>query len=157
MTEANVTELWTFDPKSGENAVVIQDASAHRQTAIVDGPRLSETYREGGVRKTRPLELGVTVCIEPIPAELSDEEEYLLRMDRGRGMEYYNALAQKIGGVPDWIQGDQMPQGWRLLLQMGEYPWVDGESIQTNWSFGSGSCYVLISPDCREGILLWQC
>jgi hypothetical protein len=157
VTEINVAQLWTFDPKSGENAVVIQDASARRQPAIVDGPCLMETYLECRIRMTRPLELAVTVCIEPIPAELSDDEHYLLQMDRRRGMEYYNALGQKVGGVPDWIQGDEMPEGWRLLLQMSEHPWVDGEALQTNLNFGRGSCYVLISPDCSEGFLLWQC
>jgi hypothetical protein len=155
--ETNCGQLETWDARSGENAVVIQDASAGRQPAIIDGPRLRETYWEDGVTMTRPLELAVTVCIEPIPGELSDDERYLLQMDRRRGIEYYNALGQKVGGVPDWIQGDEMPEGWRLLLQMNDCPWVDGESIQTNWNFGMGSCYVLISPDCSEGILLCQC
>ena len=158
MTEWTETKagLVTWDPKKW-GAVIIQDVSAGRQPTIVDGPRLRETYWEGSNQMTRPLELAATVCIEPIPAELSDDERYLLLMDRRRKIEYYNALGQKVGGVPNWIQGDEMPEGWRLLLQMNQYPWVDGESIDTNWNFGTGSCYALISPDCSEGILLWQC
>lgn len=161
--ETNVGQLATADPNGGENAVVIQDLYPSRQAAIIDGPRLMETYWEGTVRMKRPLELSATVCIEPVPAglsdeaELSDEERYRLRMDRPYAIEYYNALGQRVGGVANWIQGDEMPEGWRLLLQMHDYPWVDGESLQTSWNFGTGSCYVLISPDCSAGILLWQC
>ena len=156
-TETTAGQLATWDPNSGENAIVIQELSAGRRLAIVDGPRLKETYWKGAVRMERPLELAATVCIEPVPAELSDEERYHLMMDRRVEIEYYNALGQKIGGTPDWIQGDEAPEGWRLLLQMHDYPWVDGESLQTSWNFGTGSCYAFISPDCLEGILIWQC
>jgi hypothetical protein len=34
---------------------------------------------------------------------------------------------------------------------------MGGESLQTNWNFGAGSCYVFISPDCAQGAMLWQC
>lgn len=148
-------QLETWNPKSGENAVIIQTKPAGGSLTIADGPRLMEAYWEGRVRMTRPLELASTVCIEPVPEELSEDER--LRMDRRRQIEYYNALGQKVGGLPDWIQGDETPVGWRLLLQMHDYPWVGGTSIDTNWNFGTGSCYVFISPDYCQGILLWQC
>jgi hypothetical protein len=145
----------TWDPRSGENAVVIQQSSPGRIAAVTDGMRLMEVYWENGVAIRRPLELMATVDIEPAPPEVPYEE--LSQWDPERQVEYYAARNQKVGGTPDWIQADETPAGWRLLLQLPDFPNVGGESIQTNWNFGTGSCYAMISPDCSEGIVLWQC
>jgi hypothetical protein len=68
-----------------------------------------------------------------------------------------HALNQKVGGEAYWIQGDETPKGWRLLLQLGEYPVMDGASVDPTWNFGTGSAYVFISPDCWKGVFLAQC
>src|SRR5262249_48330321 len=147
-------QLQTWDPNSGENAVVIQKVRRQPTLRIGDGPRLMETYWENRVPKSRPLELSAEILIEPM-RDVSDEEAG--QWDERRRIEYFNEQGQVIGGAPEWIQADEAPEGWRLLLQMHDYPWVNGESVQTNWNFGTGRCYVLISPDCSEGIFLWQC
>jgi Domain of unknown function (DUF1963) len=157
ITENPAVETW--DPKSGENAVIIQSISTTRHPTIIEGPSLREFYWVGSVRKTRAVELSAVVKIEPVPPEIPYEEVSL--WDRPRQVEHYNALEplqQRIGGgSPDWIQGDEAPEGWRLLLQMRDYPRVNGKVLEVSWNFGTGSCYVLISPDCSRGILLWQC
>jgi hypothetical protein len=145
----------TWDPRSGENAVVIQQTSPGRKATTTEGTRLMETYWANGVALTRPLELIATVSIEPDLPDVPYEE--LSQWDPERQLEYYAARGQRIGGTPDWIQSDESPAGWRLLLQLPDYPKVGRESIQTNWNFGTGSCYAMISPDCSEGIVLWQC
>lgn len=156
ITENPAVETW--DPQSGENAVIIQSASTTRQPTIIEGPSLRETYSEGSVRMTRALELSANVRIEPIPPEIPFEE--VSQWDWPRQIGYYAALEptqQKIGGRPDWIQSDEAPEGWRLLLQISNFPWVNGNALDVSWNFGTGKCYVLISPDCSRGILLWQC
>jgi hypothetical protein len=152
--EETVGRLETWSPNSGENAVIIQKVGACPALTIGDGPRLMETYWKNRVRKSRPLELSAEVVIEPAPDISYDDT---LQWDESRRIEYFNEQGQVIGGEPDWLQADEGPAGWRLLLQMPSCPWVDGASLDTNWNFGTGNCYVLVSPDCSEGILLWQC
>lgn len=153
-TEENAGQIETWDPRAGENAVIIQTPAADRAPVIIDGPHLTESYWVGFDRKDAPLELATTVSIEPIPDESIRDE---IRLDRDRAIVYFNEQGQKIGGIPDWIQTDEMPEGWRLLLQLGHNPWVESQAIDTNWNFGTGTCYVVVSPDYSEGILLWQC
>lgn len=148
----------SWDPNSGENAVIIQKMEDKegrtRPTIGATGPRLEETYWERGVAKSRPLELSAEVVVEPMRRVLESE---IAQWDEQRRIEYFAERGQAIGGEPHWIQADECPEGWRLLLQMSDYPWVDGEALETNWNFGTGSCYVLVSPDFSKGILLWQC
>ncbi|MFN7922546.1 MAG: DUF1963 domain-containing protein [Bryobacteraceae bacterium] len=149
-------DLETWDPESGENAVIIQVMQPGHSVTIVKGPTLNEMYWEEGddVGRERPLELAAEVVIEPQP-DLTDEE--IDQLDEEAQKEYFSWLGQSIGGKPDWIQNDEVPDGWPLLLQIGEWPRVAGKSIVPTWNFGTGNCYVLISPDCSKGILLWQC
>lgn len=154
-TQETVGLLETWSPDSGENAVIIQAPSVGRPPTIIPGRTLKETYWEAGTRMTRPLELAATVSIEPVPADVPADE--VLEWDSAQRIEYENGRGQQVGGIPDWIQHDEGPEGWQLLLQISDYVFVAGETIQTNWNFGTGSCYVMISPDYEEGILLWQC
>ncbi|WP_321477596.1 DUF1963 domain-containing protein [uncultured Paludibaculum sp.] len=155
MTGGEPRDLATWDPDSGENAVVIQNSSPGRAPTIIEGPRLVEAYWVEGVARWKPLELAATVCIEEDRPEIPCEEVSEWPCDRRS--EYYGSRSQRVSGTPDWIQDDAMPAGWQLLLQVPDYPRVDGDVIQTNWNFGTGVCYAMISPDCTEGIIRWQC
>jgi hypothetical protein len=156
MTGGNAGKLGTWSPNSSESAVIIQQISPHRKTTIIEGPRLMESFWEGTVRMERPLELMATVNIEEaIPEDDADE----IFFGRGEDLwkDYLTGINQKIGGEPNWIQGDETPDGWRLLLQLPESPKVNGRSVETNLNFGTGSAYVFVSPDYSQGVLLWQC
>lgn len=155
MTGGEPRDLETWDPHSGENAVILQRSSPGRNPIITEGPCLHETFWEEGIAMQRPIELAATLSIgEELPEIEYDE---YLQLPSERQAEYDQQMGLKMGGTPEWIQGDEIPEGWRLLVQIPDYPELEGKCIQTDWNFGTGVCYVLISPGYTEGLLLWQC
>jgi len=156
ITRENDGSIETWAPDAGESAVVIQQASSERKFALSEGPRLAETYWEGGTRRERPLELAASFDYQD-ESENPSYDEVVRFWERDRQIEHVLRWAQKVGGTPEWIQADEAPEGWGLLAQFGDGFWLDGRCIETNLNFGAGRCYVLISPDCAQGKLIWQC
>lgn len=117
----------TWEPDSGENAVIIQTISDNIQhntaSDLLAGPTLEAEYK---------------VECEFAQESLEGEEEY----------------GNKIGGEPDFIQGEEYPDGggWQLLLQL------DSTEVPFEVNFGdAGIGYAFINKDCTEGKFLWQC
>jgi len=67
--------------------------------------------------------------------DVSDEEAW--QWDERRRIEYFNEQGQVIGGEADWIQAEEGPEGWRLLLQMHDYPWVNGAVSSNKLEFSA--------------------
>lgn len=133
----------TWDPGSGENAVVIQSAIKDPPPILrpPEGPLTKQYVWDKGARKPRLAPWEAVV-------ETHDEEE----PDDEESLDY----ASKIGGRPCWLQADETPgEGWRLLLQMHE-PSALGCS-DTTMNFGTGILYVFLSPDRLRAKMLWQC
>jgi|SRR5581483_6011438 len=142
--EDNVDGTW--DPDSGENAVIIQPNGTNvTTTAIATGPTL---YR---MEEKQDSEL-----LQPIPCEFSVEVSPGDDPERGFEDDLDGVALEetKIGGTPIFLQEEEYPdgEGWQLLLQL------DSASAPFYVNFGdSGVGYVFISKDGRSGKFLWQC
>jgi len=103
-------------PDGGENALIIQpwSSSASMRTEEIDeGPSLVDPAGD-------PFEALPIYETGEDPAFLSHSDFSLLSDDRKRV--YFTELdGNKIGGVPNFIQGDGWPESgyvWRLVLQL---------------------------------------
>jgi hypothetical protein len=150
--------LETWDPESGENAVVIQsgprDPKARPSPA---GPSLFRMVDDpsGARRVAIPCEYAVELFAGEDP-EYADEGER-----RGWAAEANRAYAEavrgtKLGGTPDWLQWPEYPRGgpWRLLLRI-DLPGSARTPFQLN--FGTaGIGFAFLSEDGATGKFLWQ-
>lgn len=148
----------TWEPFSGENAVVIQPGGNTDVPceAIQTGPTLQNYVKVPGHEKLQPqdVEFGLEF------AEGNDAE-FVSESDRIKGSEeesekYRSSLeGNKIGGTPGFLQGDEFPDNkrdWRLLLQL------DSCDQPFFVNFGdAGISYTFITEDGTEGRFLWQC
>lgn len=117
----------TWEPDSGENAVIIQSFSNTSQHNTVKDSLVGPT-----------LEAEYEVKCSFVQENPEGSEEY----------------GNKIGGEPDFIQGEEYPdgEGWQLLLQL------DSTETPFEINFGdAGIGYAFINKDCTEGKFLWQC
>jgi hypothetical protein len=148
----------TWDPHSGENAVVIQQARPNRQPVISTGPRLQETIFRHGRPGHEDIELEGTLEFRDTPEKLDLPTVRLSERERVALGLRHAVQRQQIGGTPDWIQhGAGVPPGFRLLLQLDNYPIADGRMLVPNYNFGTGTGYVMINPSATRGVLLWEC
>ena len=162
-----VDAVWsegTWDPYSGESAVVIQPgdtppvATVHRRA----GPTLHRVYNERGGPEPAPperCEFGVVSVPGSDPAAVDDET--LRRWEADPWLEYQEKTAGalgtprgiKVGGEPhffrDWPEAFP-PDRWRLLLQLdGDLPFF--LNLGTD-----GIGYVLVRKDLRTGVYFWE-
>ena len=133
----------TWEPEGGANAVIIQPSDALLPVAVKgrpDGPGLFEfkPVPQGNVRQKQDCELAVVLHGEAdLELEEGDEE-----------------VRNKIGGVPNWLQGDETPTDgeWILLLQL------NSARVPFEVDFGdAGVGYAFLSSDGKRGKFLWQC
>ncbi|WP_190076221.1 hypothetical protein [Streptomyces morookaense] len=123
----NMEGAYTWQPDGGQDALILMPDGRvppwGRQAPVVNGPLLRGAD-------------GRAVCHE-------------VRLTPGTVGEDY---IQHIGRQPNWLQGDETPEGWTFLLQLDSMQLCD---VVVN--FGDlGVGYAFISPDRREGRFLWQ-
>jgi uncharacterized protein YwqG len=150
----------TWDPEGGENALIIQPGGeANVETVgLEQGPSLYRMLKhpEDGERSSQPCEFAVQLQLGEDPSFVPEEKLYELRESSWDDVENYHEVlsANKVGGTPGFIQGDEFPEGgpWKLLLQL------DAAEVPFEVSFGDvGVGYAFISEDGRTGKFLWQC
>ena len=156
MTEDKKRDAQTWDPDSGENAIIIQPGSNRVKVLPIDiGPSLNRRVKKRGTISylTEPCEYLVKL-------KLGEDPEYITEYEREDWDEvtfkkYAKALdGNKIGGTPIFLQGDEFPKGgpWNLLLQ------IDSTKVPFLINFGdSGIGYTFISKDGKKAKFLWQC
>lgn len=57
---------------------------------------------------------------------------------------------EKILEAPEWLQGDETPEGFHFVLQ------VSSHESGLNIGAGYGTVYVFVSDDEKQGRVLWQ-
>ena len=132
----------TWDPESGENAVIIQPGKVFEIDVkdIRTGPTLESEY---DVEFSKVNDIATAKLDEMFE---NDEESYYKALESMGG--------NKIGGIPVFLQGEEFPDGddWVLLLQL------DSTRVPFYINFGdSGIAYVFINKNGNKGKLLWQC
>ncbi|MBL0319308.1 MAG: DUF1963 domain-containing protein [Alphaproteobacteria bacterium] len=131
----------TWDPESGENAVIIQPSHVLEADVqeIAVGPTIASEY---------DVQLKIVNDIAAPALESID-------VDDPNYEEIMNSIAgNKIGGTPLFIQGDESPEGddWVLLLQL------DSTQLPFEINFGTcGVAYAFINTNGDKGKFLWQC
>jgi uncharacterized protein YwqG len=145
----------TFDPESGENAVIIQPGTSEIPTQpLLTGPSLYKMV-------SRPSEkyLVPQSCEFAVETSAGEDPEGIVEDEQSH--ESPQAWAQfaelcseiKIGGTPAFLQGPEFPAGdnWRLLLQL------DSTKVPFYVNFGdAGVGYAFLSEDGTSGRFLWQ-
>ncbi|MEM7514702.1 MAG: DUF1963 domain-containing protein [Bacteroidota bacterium] len=131
----------TWDPHSGENALIIQPGNNEINTvALTSGPSLYHMAEKEGEKLL--VETPYDSKVELV--EIADPELI------GEEIEIVN----KIGGKPTFIQDDEYPseEKWDLLIQL------DSMNVPFFVNFGdAGVGYGFISEDRQKAKFLWQC
>lgn len=148
-------DLDTWDPASGENALLLQELPPEAECHLGLGPTLLELPGPGAGVEARPVELLGHITLQEPAALPTLAEMELWSPAQQEAYLYENGC--KVGGEPDWIQGDECPLGWRLLVQLPEQLRVGQEPVTLSWNFGMGMLYALVNEEATQGILLWQC
>jgi hypothetical protein len=156
MTEDKKGGAQTWDPYSGENAIIIQPGSNRIKVLPVDmGPSLNRRVKKRGTARYL-----IESCEYSVQLNLGGDPEYITEYEREDWdaitfKKYAKALGgNKIGGTPGFLQGDEFPKGgpWNLLLQL------DSTKVPFLIDFGdSGNGYAFISKDGNKAKFLWQC
>lgn len=146
----------TWDPDSGENAVVI--VPRNQTTGSVthgEAPRLCRY-----VKKWWRSRLSSEVCVYATGLEIAQDPEFLSRdvlmnLSEDQIEQYYAKIeGNKVGGVPRFIQDDELPfsEAWSLLMQL------DSTTVPFYINFGDcGIGYVFLNHDGSQAKFLWQC
>lgn len=149
MTDTGATVLPTWEPESGENALIIQPGRYDKATQpLTLGPAL-ETWRDqpgGHLRAPHAIEYAVTLTPGDDPDVFADIAEDVASGGNWTG-------GNKVGGAPAFLQGPEYPAGgpWKLVLQL------DSADVPFDVNFGdAGLGYAFISTDGQTGRFLWQ-
>jgi hypothetical protein len=154
----------TFEPDSGENALLVQPGGIIPAfvigVAVEDGPSL---WRRGSSWTERvPVEL----FLDADPPTGAAERAYLLaiaQQSAERAGTYLaaddeEALERRsfVGGQPlFWQPTTSIGRGWRFFFQLdGAEGW--GDDLYA-LNFGGGTGYAFLSQNEREGRFLWDC
>lgn len=135
----------TYDPEGGENALIIQPGGTYAEAtlALATGPALEKWVTDAAIQRRAPFPAEYAVDL------ISGDDPDVYPDDSFDTME-----ENKVGGVPAFLQGDEIPTGgpWRLLLQL------DSGDVPFEVNFGdAGIGYGFISDDGLTGKFLWQC
>lgn len=123
----------TWDPAEGETAVIVQPG--------INGAKTEELILGPAVEHNRFSSFDKSGLAEFEVADRSLNETTLDQF-----------ISCKIGGSPQWIQGEEFPfPNARLVLQMAD----DAAPIGVN--FGTGAAYVFVDSSGQKGAMLWQC
>jgi uncharacterized protein YwqG len=146
----------TFDPDSGENAVIIQPGTNEIPTQpLLTGPTLYKMVSRPSEKYLVPESCEFTVEISPgEDPEVIVEDEHAHESPQAWAQftELWSEI--KIGGTPAFLQGPEFPEdgNWRLLLQL------DSANVPFYVNFGdAGVGYAFLSQDGTSGKYLWQC
>jgi uncharacterized protein YwqG len=131
----------TWEPDSGENAVILQPGSASMAIEpLKEGPTLYRIAKGMFKKRTRgPCEFAV---------KLVEANDPVMMEEVGA------PDGNKIGGAPAFLQGEEFPGAgrWRLLLQL------DSAQVPFPINFGdAGVGYAFLSEDGSTAKFLWQC
>ena len=154
----------TWDPDSGESAVVIQPGEPPTVPTVdwPEGPTLHHLFNERGGPEPTPAEsceFGVLAIPGVDPAPVNREtrrrwkaDPWLEYLDKANGA-LGTPRGIKVGGDPyffrDWPEAFP-PDRWRLLLQLdGDLPFF--LNLGTD-----GIGYVLVRNDLRAGLFFWE-
>ena len=146
----------TWEPDSGENAIVLQPGDYEFPTEeILEGPTLYRMAEKVGVDRLQQesCEFGVSLNATEDVSYLSEEDRWKLPEEQRKAAR--GVLGEsKIGGTPVFMQGDEIPfgEGWQFLLQL------DSGSVPFSVNFGDvGVGYAFMNADGTEAKFLWQC
>ena len=138
----------TWDPDSGENAVILQPGSVSSPCVELElGPSLTSSDEHGN-SVTKEFAVALTPRAEP--AYVSEAARKNWTRDEYRN--YAQLLSgNKIGGSPLFTQNDHFPfEPWHLLLQL------DSMRVPFDVNFGTGCGYVIADATVSQAKLLWQ-
>jgi hypothetical protein len=150
----------TFEPESGENAVIVQPGG--RVPTFVDvtdeatGPSLWRRGRDWDEHVPVELEIGVRPATEAENRRIEEE----IALNQGQQIELSRGVAAPrsfLGGSPcHWQPTAPLQHPWRFLLQLdGREGWAADDHYALN--FGGGTGYLYLSADGREGRFFWDC
>lgn len=148
----------TWDPESGQNAVVIQPGNNDfPKVTDATGPvcEVSEEFEGEDLNPDGLAEFKLIMNVEDEP-DYMDEDSLmeLAESDDEKYDQYCEVMSiDKVGGSPLFIQGYEFPiEGdSKLICQLDE------SSIPILVNFGCGVAYVFMNSDGTFGKLLWQC
>lgn len=146
----------TWDPDSGQNAVIVQPGDNSVDTvAEAYGPASEVNQGIENVREAGLCEFKVELEITAEPDYLNEDQLFkLMDEDEAKYDLYCEAMdPSKIGGNPIFIQGEEIPiEGdWKFLCQLDE------NEIPVYANFGTGVAYAFIDAEGTQGKILWQC
>src|SRR5262245_14449766 len=146
----------TWNPNSGENAIIIQPGNNRIKVLPIDmGPGLSRRVKKKGTARYL-----IEACEYSVKLIAGKDPDYITEYEREDWdaitfKKYAKALeGNKIGGTPIFLQSDEFPTGgpWNLLLQL------DSTKVPFLINFGdSGNGYAFISKYGKKAKFLWQC
>lgn len=154
MTDDDEDDAATFDPESGENAVIIQPGGICTLPTepLTSGPLLYK-MADDFLAKHTECEFTVTLTPGEDPDELDEDEQAQASDESWQEFTAYWD-ENKIGGTPAFLQGPEYPrgEGWRLLLQLSS------TDLPFYLNLGdAGNAYAFLSEDGTSGKFLWQC
>lgn len=154
MTESDTDVDGTWEPDSGENAVILQPGVWDGPSAPTrEGPTLFERIFDDDFNfvEERPCEYAVDIRLGDDPDTL-DESEFAAS---GELEQYAGYLSEsKVGGTPAFLQFPEYPDAgsWHLITQL------DSTIVPSGPNFGdAGIGYAFISQDGTTARFLWQC
>ena len=146
---AGMAETW--NPWSGENAVIIQPGGENtpKVESLATGPTVQSSI--GSPRTDVAVEYAVELVVSEEPSLEIEDDFYM--MEEAEIDEIYGLWScNKIGGVPSVRQAnyDFLEDNWVLLLQIFD------EGVPFWINFGDGIGHLLIDKSGKTGIFRWE-
>lgn len=172
MTEEEDFVDGTWNPNSGENAVIIQPGGNNPPSAPIEIGQTINVFKEipgESWLKPFPCEFAVEKAeivadieklfhdeLDDEDADFEDESAEEPDFSTDDSDEEEPGFENKLGGYPNFLQAEEYPdennENWNLLLQL------DSGSTPFDINFGDlGIGYAFISKDGKTGKFLWQC
>lgn len=155
----------TYDPESGENALLVQPGGRVPDFLATTGDSTGPSLWRHGARWDEHVPVELLIEMSPLdPAEERALENEIARQEAERAgvlpesaHDSASPPLSYVGGKPHcWQPQTGMPAPWRFFFQLdGSEGWDDDEPYALN--FGGGTGYAYLSQDEREGRFLWDC